>query len=124
MGDILAASNAWLDGMRRAHVSHYVSYTRGSVTTPCLATVTQTVFETQSEMGVIERWESRDFLVSAADLPFGDPVRGDLISETLNGVAVTFEVCAPRGAPLWKWTDTTRATARIHTKVLSEADAG
>ncbi len=119
MGDVIADAALWLTGMRRNHVSRYVAYSSGGVTAPCIATASQTVFETQSEMGVIERWESRDFVIAVADLPVEEPQRGDRITETLNGESVTFDVCAPRGAPIWKWADASRTAVRIHSKAIS-----
>lgn len=120
MPDILADAAAWLDGMRRSHMSRYVSYSRGGVSSPCLATVSQSVFESQSEMGVIERWESRDFIISASQLPVDIPQRGDKIVETLGEAVVTYEVCAPRGSPVWRHADPFRTSVRIFTKAISE----
>jgi hypothetical protein len=118
MSDILADGAAWLDGMRRAHLSRHVSYKRDGVTSPCLATISSSVFETQTEMGVVERWESRDFIVSAGDMPMDYPERGDYITDTIGGVAVTYQVSAPRGAPVWKWADASRTAMRIHTTAI------
>jgi hypothetical protein len=120
MPDMLSDAAAWLDGMRSAHMSHFVSYTRGNTTQPCLATVTQSTFESQTDSGVVERWESRDFIVSYDELPFPTPHRGDKIVETMNGASVTYEVCAPRGAPVWQWADPHRNAVRIHTKAVGE----
>jgi hypothetical protein len=120
MTDMLSDAAAWLDGMRRANMARFVSYTRSSETQPCLATVTQSTFETQTEMGVVERWESRDYIISYHELPFPTPQRGDRITETLNNATVTYEVCAPRGAPVWQWADPYRNAVRVHTKIVSE----
>lgn len=116
MADMLQSASAWLDGMRRLHLSRQVSYTQASVTRPCLATVSQSAFETQTEMGVVERWESRDFIISVQDIPFETPKRGDIITEAVNSAMVAYEVCAPKGSPVWHWADANRTAVRIHTK--------
>lgn len=118
MTDMLASAAAWLDGMRRQHLARWVSYTQAGVSAPCIATVSQSAVETQTEMGVIERWESRDYIISIADLPVDVPRRGDRISETLNSATVVYEVAAPRGASVWAWADSERTAYRIHTKVI------
>jgi hypothetical protein len=121
MADMLLEAAAWLDGMRRGYMSRFVSYTRGSETQPCLATTSQSAFETQTETGVVERWESRDYIISYHELPFAVPQRGDRITESLNGTSVSYEVCAPRGAPVWNWADPYRNSVRVHTKMIAEA---
>jgi hypothetical protein len=123
MPDILADAAAWLNGMRRTHMSRHVAYSRAGVSSPCLATVSQSVFETQSEMGVIERWESRDFLISMDDLPVDSPQRGDRIVETIGPTVVTYEVCAPRGSPVWKYADPFRTCVRVFTKAVGESQS-
>jgi hypothetical protein len=121
MQDMLSLAASWLDGMRRENLSRYVSYRRGSgVTAPFPATIAGTVFEVQSEMGVVERWESRDFIVSATDFPEDVPQRGDQITETIGGTTVTYEVCAPRGMPVWKYADPYRKAFRIFAKAIGE----
>lgn len=120
MSDLFSVGAEWLDEIRRGHLSHYVSYTRGNETQPCLATVSKSEFEAQTEMGVVERWESRDFIVSYHEMPWPEPHRGDRITETLNGSSVTYEVMAPRGSPVWHWADAQRTAVRIHAKAIAE----
>jgi hypothetical protein len=66
-------------------------------------------------------WESRDFVIKAGSLPFGEPLRHDKIVETLNGVDVTYEVTSPRGVPVFHWGDAFRQTVRVHTIATAEA---
>ena len=117
---MLAESAAWLDSMRREHLSRWVSYTRGSVTTPCLASVSKSTFEVQTDNGVVERWESRDYIISHVDLPFGQPERGDVITETMGPATASYAVCSPAGLPVWQEGDAFRKCVRIHTKLAGE----
>jgi hypothetical protein len=116
--DVLAEGSEWLNGMRREFRSREVTYRSGDVSETCLATVSATTFETHSEMGVIDRWESRDFVIATEDLPVATPRRGDIISETIGTATVRYEVCAPQGAPTWKWVGTSRRAVRVHTKAM------
>lgn len=120
MDDMLANASAWLDSMRRQHLSRWVTYQRGAESQPCLASVSKSDFETQTDTGLVERWESRDYLISYHEMPFPVPQRGDRILETLNNVTVTFEVCSPRGMPAWHWADPHRTAIRVHTKAVAE----
>jgi hypothetical protein len=104
----------WLDGQRRQHLSLPVIYRRrdGSEV-GVAATLGKTLFRAENEYGVTIRVESRDFIVSAADLP-SDPERGDRIiyAERL------YEVLAPNGEPCWRWSGANHAMRRIHTKEI------
>ena len=62
MGDLLQTGEAWLEGQRRAHMTHTVTYSRGEDTVDLLATVGRTMFEQADEYGVIHQVESRDFI--------------------------------------------------------------
>lgn len=62
------------------------------------------------------RWGDRDYLIAASALP-AEPDEGDRITETVNGVPVTFEVCLPdTGEPAWRWSDPARTVYRLHVK--------
>jgi hypothetical protein len=67
---------------------------------------------------VIENWESRDYLLPAGDLPFGEPRRGDVLVEEIAGELLEFEVAAPRGVPVFHFGDAFRSIVRIHTTAI------
>ena len=126
MADLLESGSAWLDGMRKAHLSRPVTYCRGQESVEVQATIGRTVFEAADAYGVVERTESRDFLVLAADLVLGGeavlPERGDRIRETDGAKVYVYEVMAPGKEPPSRWSDDYRRTLRIHTKhVATEA---
>ena len=68
MGDLLERTSCWLGRMRSRHLSHPIVYIRDSDSVQVAATVGKTEFEVQDAYGAMEQWESRDFLVTAADL--------------------------------------------------------
>lgn len=122
MADLLGQANAWLTGQRQQHLSRSVTYLREGQTYQCSAVVTRTVFEAQTEMGVLERWESRDYVFARVDFPLDEPRRGDAIVESVGGVDYSYEATAPRGAPVWQWVDNTNTALRVHTKLKSQGN--
>jgi hypothetical protein len=121
MADLLASGASWLAGQLSASASRSVRYSRGADFGTVLATIGSSRFESQGTSGVIEQWESRDFVIKAGTLPFGEPLRHDKIVETVNGVDITYEVTSPRGVPVFHWGDAFRQAVRVHTIATAEA---
>ena len=122
MSDLLEQASNWLEDLRTAHATRTVTYQRGVETAAAPATIGRTVFEVDNGAGVLERIESRDFLILATDLVLGGsavlPERGDRIRETQAGATYVYEVMAPGKEPAWRWSDPYRKTLRIHTKQI------
>jgi len=123
MSDLLASGAAWLAGQLVAGASRSVRYSRGADYGTVNATIGTSRFESQGTSGVLEMWESRDFVIKAGTLPFGEPLRHDKIVETVNGVDVTYEVTSPRGVPVFHYGDAFRQTVRVHTIATAESSA-
>ena len=121
MSDLLASGASWLAGQLSASASRSVRYYRGTNYGAINAAVGTSRFESQGTSGVLEMWESRDFVIKAGTLPFGDPLRHDKIVETVNGVDVTYEVTSPRGVPVFHYGDAFRQTVRVHTIATAES---
>ncbi len=120
MSDMIAAGAKWMAGKMTGYVAHPITYQRGDVSLSINAGVGSTPFRVD-EGGVWVRIQSRDFLVAKTDMGELDlPAEGDLITETIDGVAVEFEVMAPGGEPAWRWSGPTRDRLRIHTKRTSD----
>ena len=120
MTDLLEQGAAWLDDQRVKHMSRAVVYCRGDDSAEVQATIGRTVFEIDNGTGVLEKTESRDFLVSTAELTLAGeetlPLRGDRIRETDAAQVFVYEVMAPGREPHWRYCDPYRKTLRIHTK--------
>ena len=116
MADMLSAGAAWLTSQLSAAAGTVVTYRRGGDEAEIVATIGRSDFEAANQAGVIENWESRDYLVAISVLPFGEPIRGDRIVETADGIEVEYEVAAPRGVPVFRYGDAFRSIVRIHTK--------
>lgn len=116
MADLLRTGSAWLADRLAAAAGSTVSYVRANNTATLTATVGKSMFESQSQSGVLEQWESRDYIVKTEELPYGEPQRGDRIYEELGGVANVYEVTAPRGVPLFHYADSFQTCVRVHTR--------
>jgi hypothetical protein len=119
MADLLRTGAAWLAGQLKKSAGTLCAYKRGANTAQLTASISRSTFEAQGQNGVIEAWESRDYLVPVAELPYGEPRRGDVIVEEIDGVATFYEVTAPRGVPVFHWADAFQAVIRIHTKQIN-----
>ena len=122
MTDLLERGAAWLDQQRSRHLTLMVTYLRDTDSVDLAATIGQTTFEQADEYGVIHRTQSRDYLISAADLVLvgtvEQPKAGDRIRETVGAQVFLYEVMAPGGEPPWRYSDPHRNTLRVHTKFV------
>ena len=113
----------WLESQRKNHLSVPVIYRRGSDSAEVPATVGKTVFKVTDDYGRYQHIESRDYLIGTGDLVLNEthifPEPGDEIIE--NGFI--YEVMAPNNEPEWRYSDSSRQTLRIHTKLTGGNDA-
>ena len=116
MADLLRSGAAWLADRLKESAGSTIVYVRGPHRATMTATIGTSRFEAQGANGVVEQWESRDYIVSAGSLPSGEPERGDRIFEEYGTETVTYEVVTPRGVPTWHYADAFQQTIRIHTK--------
>lgn len=121
MSDLIANGAAWLADQLAAGAAKSVRYFRGVDSGVVNATIGNSRFEAQGQSGVVELWESRDYIIKAGVLPFGEPQRHDKIVESINGVDVTYEVTSPRGVPVFHYGDAFRQTVRVHTIATAES---
>ena len=128
MTDLLEQAATWLDDQRVQHMSRTVVYCRGDDSVAVQATIGTTIFEVDNGAGVLEKTESRDFLISTAELVLAGeetlPLRGDRIQETNGTQVFVYEVMAPGREPHWRYSDPYRKTLRIHTKHVDTEAAG
>ena len=120
MPDLLGNAMRWLEAQRRKHLTVPVIYRLGDQSVELPATIGRTVFKVSDDYGRYQYIESRDYLVTAADLVLNGettlPESGDEIVE--NGQI--YEVMAPNGEPEWRYSDSSRQCLRIHTKHIGE----
>jgi len=113
--------------MRVKHASRLVLYQRGPWSVSVAAGVGRTTFQVDNGSGVVETFESRDFLILTADLVIGGtttlPKAGDRIKEAAGSTSYIYEVLAPGTEPAFRFSDPYRRTLRIHTKQVGTAPA-
>ena len=113
----------WLESQRKTHLTAPVIYRRGSDSAEVQATIGKTVFKVIDDYGRYQHIESRDYLISTGDLLLNNtqilPEPGDEIIE--NGFI--YEVMAPNNEPEWRYSDSSRQSLRIHTKLIGGNDA-
>ena len=128
--DMISQGLAWLDAQRVKFLSRMVVYQRGSESLELAATIGRTEFEQADEYGIVHKTQSRDFLVSAADLVIAGatvlPKSGDRVRETTGGQTFVYEVLAQNQTgerQPWRYSDPQRRTLRIHTKLIATENA-
>ena len=123
MANLLEAGATWLADQLHAHASREVIYRRDGDQVTVHATIGRTEFEIDNGTGMLERHQSRDFLVRAADLVLGGsaalPIAGDQIVESEGNVSRVFEVMGFGNQPPWRYSDQFRRLLRIHTKQVA-----
>jgi hypothetical protein len=125
---MIAEGMAWLGGQMKAHESRPVTYSRGAKKITIDRAVkgrSQVDAETSPDFGAVQRYESVDWIVDAADIDFGGgpeaPKRGDRITDTRSGASVVYEVMpfGLAGDSHWRWADPpNNQRLRIHTKLV------
>ena len=127
MSDMLKEGSDWLEEKRTEHASRAVTYHRGLFDVAVQATIGKTVFEIDDGTGILEKVESRDFLILAEDLVLNTvrtlPKRGDRIRETDDDTVYVYEVLAPGREPHYRFSDANRKTLRVHTKQIDTEEA-
>jgi len=122
MTDLLQQGSDWLEEQRTKFMTRQVVYQRRAESVQLAATVGRTVFQSVDEHGIMIRSESRDFLVLAGDLVLAGapalPRAGDRIREQPGNVTFIYEVMAPPGEPVYRFSDPYRRTLRIHSKLV------
>jgi len=122
MTDLLQQAAEWLGRQRVKHLARLVEYRRGDDRLEIRAAIGRTLFEVDDGLGVLERVESRDFLLLAAELVFDGrpaiPRQGDQIREMHGANTLVYEVAAPGREPAWRYADPYRTTLRVHTKQI------
>ena len=126
MGDFLADGMAWLDAQLRAHASESVTYSRDPYDDlEILATRGSKPMRTLTDLGPRIDFTMQDWFLAASELVIdGEPVtprKGDRIYAVSRGMQQTYEVLSPGGdEPVWRWSDASEVTRRVHTKLIGE----
>lgn len=120
MANIFQQGSDWLVDQLGAHATIDVIYQQDAEQIPVKATIGRTIFEQTDAYGVIQKIESRDYLIQTTHLQVSNtpilPKRGDRIRESFGDLVAVYEVMAPGKEPHWRYSDPFRKLLRIHTK--------
>jgi hypothetical protein len=113
--DFIRTVSTWLEGLRKLKFATAVKYSRvGHADVDLVATVGRTVFTVDQGGFVGLKVESRDYIITAADLGF-EPEPGHKITEDGR----VYQVLSINNAPCYSYSDPGRTTMRIHTKAIT-----
>ena len=123
MADLLEQGMTFLDEKRHQHMTRTVVYERGASSVEVQATLGETTFEQADDFGIVQKVESRDFLIRTGDLVLDGqpalPKSGDRIRDTQGTQVFVYEVSAPGNEPPFRYSDPYRKALRIHTKHIA-----
>lgn len=115
MVDLFANGLEWLRQQMRDHLSTEITYTPVNASGVTVsATLGRSDREVINDLGLVERYEARDFIISPASIS-GLPQVGDTISH--NGQ--TYKVLPMGDEPHYIFTDPYETQIRVHTKRVS-----
>ena len=114
--NLLRTAIEWLRGAEFVNLVEPVVYHQpGRAAESVNAIVGRTVFRQTDVGGMFVRTQTRDFLIGKTNLD-REPAAGDTIAYDGR----TYEVMAPGGEPVWRWSDPYHQVYRIHTKCITE----
>jgi hypothetical protein len=122
MTNVLEQGSQWLSDQIDQYAASSVLYRRGSLTVPVQAGKGRTTFELTDTSGILISIESRDFLISAANLLLDDipalPEVGDRIIETVGEELHAYEVSNFGAEQPYRFCDPFRHKLRVHTRYI------
>ena len=116
MANMLDNGAAWLLGQLKQNAGRTVSYTPIGETTITGLTAIRAVerMQTFDAQGAPTQVSLTSFVIGSADIDGVTPTRGDVITETVAGDVVRWEIAPPPGRTVWKYADASRAMLRIY----------
>ena len=118
VADLLQQAAAWLASQRTQFLSRCVVYSRGEDSVAVQAGVGKTTFDVDDGYGLMTTWESRDFLIAAADLVLSGEVIKPQRDDTISDGGKVYQVMAPGKEDVCRPSDPYGVTWRIHTKQI------
>lgn len=132
MTNLLQRGVTWLGGQLKSSCGVTITYTRRTQSVTLTATAENHEYQIVDEEGFATSVVSRDYILHAAELIIGGavirPRAGDLIAETVAGLACTFEVTPLSGVVRrtnaglsegeYEPMDTDGTLLRVHTKKI------
>lgn len=114
---MLDSGSLWLDTVQAASEGVAATYRRGAAEVELTDVVVgQTPIGTDFGVGIIQTWQTRDFLIQAADLILGGAVTEPEVGDTIEESGVIYRVTEADDGRPWRYSDeATRLMLRVHT---------
>jgi len=99
-----------------------LTYHRGNDSASVTGWVGVTAFRVSEQSNSRVIWSDRDYLIPVANLKINgvltEPDSGDWVEENINGTIRKFELIAPQGEQVWRYSDPQKMIFRLHTKEI------
>ena len=118
MADLLAQGLAWLDDQRHQHMTRPVTIRRGADRIDLDATPGRMEFEQSDQSGFLTKTQSAEWVVRTADFTFGGEPSEPQVGDQIIDGPLEYEVMAPSGEQAFSYTDASRTSMRIHSKLV------
>lgn len=115
---LLDSASQWLDETLASANGESVTYTIQTDSLSVSANIGQTPVGQVLENGVLQTWQSQDFLISAALLVSGGTTFKPEVGHTITHNGNNFRVSNLDDGRCYRFTDPSRRTLRIHTKEI------
>lgn len=125
MPDIFSGATAWFGRTLKNHAARAITITDRAVNPSLSITLPassgRSEWDESSADAVVHSYDTRDWLVDAADLidAFGSPQklrRGWIVTDSLDGQR--YEIFSPSGDQPWRYSDRDNQRVRIHSRNL------
>lgn len=120
MTNLLQRGATWLGGKLKTVAGRSVTYRRGNRSVTITATPQEQQAEVQGVGGVNTVVSWYDWTITASDLVLAgetvEPLEGDEIAETLNGVTIVWEVMPVAKMKHFDWADSSGILLKVRTK--------
>lgn len=115
---MLDTGSLWLDSILGTSEGVEVTYRRGAAEVELEGVVVgQTLIGSDFGVGIVQTWQTRDYLIPTADLILGGNVTEPEVGDTIEQGGVTYRVTEADDGRPWRYSDeATRTMLRVHTK--------
>lgn len=117
MPNLMQRGAAWLGEKLNTVAGREIEYSQnGETAIEITAPMAMQAYEVRKGDGSFDSVVFCDWTITATDLGDLEPVSGDLITETVGGQTITYEVMPIDKRPCAEWLDTSGILLTVHSK--------
>lgn len=118
----LSAAAKALAATVKAVAGTAITYRRQPYAVALTAVKGRSEFNVETQPGIVEKIETQDWIISTSDLRLNGslvlPKRGDVVEEVDGGKTYRWEVMAPGGENVYRFSDRSRIQIRVHSSLI------